>query len=62
MLSLTSLHISYIITGTILVVLGLYGAYKFTGYDPFIFFWIITFIFGYSVIQYGIVQLCKRII
>tara|TARA_B100001559_G_C16423820_1_gene586383 strand:+ start:783 stop:914 length:132 start_codon:yes stop_codon:yes gene_type:complete len=41
---------------------SLYGAYQFAEFDVRIFFWIIAFAFGYSVILYGIKELCRRII
>jgi predicted phage tail protein len=62
MLSLTSLHISYVILGTVIIMVSLYGAYQFVEFDVMIFFWIIAFALGYSIILYGIKELCRRIL
>jgi len=59
-MSLTLINITCIILGTLLVMLGLVGAYRFVDNDPFIFVWIIVFVFGYSTVQYGILQLAWR--
>ena len=62
MLSLTSLHIAYVIIGTIITMLSFYGAYQFVEFDVRIFFWIIGFAFGYSIILYGAKELLRRVI
>ena len=62
MLSLTSLHISYVIIVTVIIMVSLYGAYQFVEFDVMIFFWIIAFALGSSIILYGIKELCRRIL